>query len=139
MTASSPQHALAVDIGGSAIKAAVVDLASGVKLTKRLTVAMPEDSTPREVARAVAALVDIPTANHPEARRLPLGVTIPGTVIRGVVRFVGNLDQSWVALTPPLSSAMSSPPKWPSSTTQTPQPRQSSISEPPVGCGAWSS
>lgn len=96
MTTSTPLHAVAVDVGGSTIKGAVVDLASGVKLGKRLKVATPEESTPRAVSRAVAALVDVLSAEHPDASGLPLGVTIPGTVIDGVVRFVGNLDPAWV-------------------------------------------
>jgi polyphosphate glucokinase len=78
---------LAIDIGGTGLKAALVDR-SGRMLTERLRVKTPHPSPPRAVVRAVAALV----------RPLELGdsvigvsVGFPGVVRKGVVRTAPNL------------------------------------------------
>lgn len=81
---------LGVDVGGSGIKGAVIDLATGSLLGERRKVATPSPSTPRAVAKAVARL----------ASRLEwqdaLGCTVPGVVQDGVVQTAANIDPSWV-------------------------------------------
>ena len=82
--------AMGIDVGGSGIKGAVVDPATGELLTSRLRVATPSPSTPKAVARAAARLV---------ARagwEGPLGFTIPGVVRHGVVHTAANIAPSWV-------------------------------------------
>ena len=49
--------AMGIDVGGSGIKGAVVDPATGELLTPRLRVATPSPATPKAVARAAARLV----------------------------------------------------------------------------------
>lgn len=83
---------LGVDVGGSAIKGAVVDLESGALFGNRRKVATPQPSTPSSVAEAVARLTT----------RLgwhgPLGCTVPAVVQNGVVRTAANIDHSWIGV-----------------------------------------
>jgi len=81
---------MGVDVGGSGIKGAVVDLGTGDLLTERFKVATPKPSTPRAVARAVARLV-----TRAEWQG-PLGCTVPGVVLGGVVHTAAHIDPAWV-------------------------------------------
>ncbi len=79
-----------VDIGGSGVKAAPVDLDSGELIGERFRIPTPQPSTPKSVIAAVDAAID----HH--SWHGPLGVTIPGVVIDGVVRTAANIDPGWV-------------------------------------------
>src|SRR5690625_202905 len=89
-TASTPL-AFGIDIGGSGIKGAPVDLAAGELTTERLRIPTPARSTPEAVAAVVEELVgqfDLP----PE---IPIGLTFPAPIKHGVVPFIANLHKSW--------------------------------------------
>jgi polyphosphate glucokinase len=79
-----------VDIGGSGIKGAVVNLATGALVGDRCKTDTPKPATPAAVAAAVADVV----------RHLdwdgPLGVTYPGAVTAGVARTAANVDAGWI-------------------------------------------
>jgi polyphosphate glucokinase len=79
-----------VDIGGSGIKGAVVDLGTGQLATERLKLPTPQPSTPGAVATTVAEVV----ANF--AWHEPIGCTFPAVVQAGVARTAANVDQQWV-------------------------------------------
>ncbi|WP_159942447.1 MULTISPECIES: polyphosphate--glucose phosphotransferase [unclassified Nocardiopsis] len=83
---------LGIDIGGSGIKGAPVDLSTGEFLKERKKVLTPEHSTPAAVARIVGEIA----AHFPEAAGAPVGVTFPGVVQQGVVRTAANLDKAWI-------------------------------------------
>ena len=91
---AGPRVALGIDIGGSGIKGAPVDLATGSLLAPRLKLPTPAESTPN----AVAALVDHIADSFADAlpKDAPIGVTIPGVVQHGVVRTAANIDKSWI-------------------------------------------
>jgi polyphosphate glucokinase len=85
-------HAFGVDIGGSGIKGAPVDLVAGSFAGERVRIPTPEQSTPANVARVVAQVVqsfDLPAD-------LPVGVTFPAVVQHGVARSAANVDKSWI-------------------------------------------
>ena len=84
--------AMGIDIGGSGIKGAVVDLATGELTTERFKVATPRPSTPRAVARAVVRLVS------EVGWEGPLGCTIPSVVQSGVVRTAANISPRWIGV-----------------------------------------
>ena len=74
---------LGIDIGGSGIKGAPVDLATGEFTTKRLRITTPAKSTPKNVAEVVGEIV----ANFADAiGDGPIGVTIPAVVTHGKTR-----------------------------------------------------
>jgi polyphosphate glucokinase len=79
-----------VDIGGSGIKGAVVDLDQGGLASERFKVLTPQPSTPEAVADAVAGVI-----GH-FAWQGPIGCTFPAVVQDGVARTAANVDRSWI-------------------------------------------
>ena len=86
--------ALGIDIGGSGIKGAPVDLDRGVLLAERVKIATPAESTPHAVAEIVGEIAGHFTDALPVDA--PVGVTIPGVVQHGVVRSAANIDKAWL-------------------------------------------
>lgn len=80
-----------VDFGGSGIKGAPVDLDKGEFAAKRTRVETPPGGKPQEVADVVAELVGTDASEGS-----PVGITVPGVVVRGVVRSAANIDESWI-------------------------------------------
>ena len=87
-----PDFAFGVDIGGSAIKAGLVERATGSVSSGLARVTTPMPSTPDAIIEAVATLLD----QYEVSRVLPVGISIPAPVVHGVVPYMANLDQSWV-------------------------------------------
>lgn len=84
---------LGIDIGGSGIKGAPVDLAKGDFATDRLRIPTPKPSTPEAVADVVAEIV----AHFADLiGDGPVGVTIPAVVTHGTTRSAANIDKSWI-------------------------------------------
>ncbi|MEU9013301.1 polyphosphate--glucose phosphotransferase [Streptomyces sp. NPDC048479] len=79
-----------VDIGGSGIKGAPVDLERGDLAQERHKVLTPHPSTPAAVADGVAEVI----ANFSWSG--PVGITFPGVVTSGVTRTAANVDKGWV-------------------------------------------
>ena len=85
-------HALGIDIGGSGIKAAPVDVTTGKFLTDRQKIATPRPARPDAVAEVVKQLTTSFSWSG------PVGITFPGVVIDGVTRTAANLDPAWIGL-----------------------------------------
>lgn len=83
-------HALGVDVGGSGVKGAVIDLATGAIVGERFRLETPQPATPEAVTATVAEVV-----RHFDFDG-PLGVTYPGVVVDGVVHTAANVDRSWI-------------------------------------------
>ena len=83
---------LGVDIGGSGIKAAPVDVTAGALTRERIKVLTPQPSKPKAIAEAVRGLVK----QFGWSGRA--GITFPGVVTDGVIRTAANLDQAWVGV-----------------------------------------
>ncbi|MFF7353213.1 polyphosphate--glucose phosphotransferase [Streptomyces filipinensis] len=80
-----------VDIGGSGIKGAPVDLDRGALAQERRKVLTPHPATPDGVAEGVKQVVD-----H-FGWTGPVGLTFPGVVTGGAtVRTAANVDRSWI-------------------------------------------
>lgn len=86
------KKAFGVDIGGSGIKGAPVDLSTGALSADRLRVPTPQPSTPEAVADTVTALVD----SFDIARGVPVGVTFPAVIQQGVALTAANVDDAWI-------------------------------------------
>ena len=91
--AAQNKPVLGIDIGGSGIKGAPVDLSTGELTTDRLKIATPEKSTPKNVAAVVGEIVDHFADQIGDG---PLGVTIPAVVTHGRTRSAANIDKSWI-------------------------------------------
>lgn len=85
---------LGIDIGGSGIKGAPVDLATGEFTTKRLRITTPSKSTPKNVADVVAEIVE--EFSEVIGDDGPIGITIPAVVTHGKTRSAANIDKSWI-------------------------------------------
>lgn len=81
---------IGVDVGGSGIKAAIVDLQTGKVLDTRTRLPTPKPSTPAAVAATVAEIV----------RSLdclgPVGITLPCIVHEGIAERAANIDSAWI-------------------------------------------
>lgn len=83
--------AFGIDFGGTGIKGAPVDLDAGDFAAERERVRTPDKSTPEAVAEIFKELLDrFPGIDG------PVGVTVPGVVLHGVVRSAANIDKSWI-------------------------------------------
>ena len=96
---TSAQLALGIDVGGSGVKGAVVDLSSGQLVGERFRLDTPQPATPAAVTATIAEVV-----RHFEWTG-PIGVTYPGVVVNGVVKTAANVDSSWIGTN--VSEAMS--------------------------------
>ncbi|MEB8341119.1 polyphosphate--glucose phosphotransferase [Streptomyces endophyticus] len=82
-----------VDIGGSGIKGAPVDLERGDLAQERHKVLTPHPATPEGVADGVKQVID----HFADARPDRVGITFPGVVTGGAtVRTAANVDKSWI-------------------------------------------
>src|SRR5579859_575593 len=85
------RHFLGFDVGGSSIKAGVVDLDAGLLVGDLISAPTPQPSTPSAMMTVFAEL----------AARLPgatgrVGVAFPSVITHGVVRTAANIDKSWI-------------------------------------------
>jgi polyphosphate glucokinase len=83
---------LGIDIGGSGIKAAPVDVTTGKFTAERVKLATPRPALPDAVADVVKELV----AGFGWTG--PAGLAFPGVVIDGVTHTAANLDPAWIGL-----------------------------------------
>jgi polyphosphate glucokinase len=81
---------LGIDIGGTGIKAAPVDVEAGRLLAERLKLPTPHPAAAEPMAEVISQLVE-----H-FAWQGPIGVTFPGVVTSGTIRTAANLDHSWI-------------------------------------------
>jgi polyphosphate glucokinase len=81
---------LGIDVGGSAIKGAPVDVAAGSLLEERVKMETPQPATPEAVAATVASL-----AARFETQG-SVGVVVPAVVKQGVTWTAANIDSTWI-------------------------------------------
>ena len=79
-----------VDVGGSGIKGAPVDLEKGDLAAERVRLETPQPATVKHVVKVIGEVVKQFDATD------RIGVTFPGVVTNGVVRTAANVDKSWV-------------------------------------------
>jgi polyphosphate glucokinase len=83
---------LGIDIGGSGIKAAPVDVVKGTLTRERIKVLTPQPAVPPAVAEAVRGLV----AEFGWSGKA--GITFPGVITDGIIRTAANLDSTWIGV-----------------------------------------
>lgn len=83
-------HVMGIDIGGSGVKTAVVDVTTGRMTTKRLRLATPHPSTPNAVIDTIKELQGQLQWTG------PVGCGFPGLVKGAAVQRAPNLDASWI-------------------------------------------
>ncbi|WP_291424402.1 polyphosphate--glucose phosphotransferase [Deinococcus sp.] len=83
---------LGIDIGGSGIKGAPVDVQTGKLVAERHRIPTPEGAKPADVKKVVAELV-----RHFQHSG-PVGLTFPGIVQHGVTLSAANVDNDWIGI-----------------------------------------
>lgn len=83
-----------IDIGGSGVKGALVDLETGEFIGDRIRIETPQPSTPQAVAEVTRQIVEGLGA----APDVPVGISFPAPIVHGTALFIANLDQSWTGV-----------------------------------------
>ena len=83
-------QAFGIDIGGTGIKGAPVDLETGHLAIDRKKIATPHPATPEAVTEVVRELA------QSFGWTGVTGATFPGVVIGGTIRSAANVDKSWI-------------------------------------------
>lgn len=83
---------LGIDIGGSGMKAAIVDLETGELASERIRIPTPQPAAPVAMADVAAELV------RRHGWTGSIGVGFPGIVRHGVVHSAANIDDSWISV-----------------------------------------
>ncbi|GAB47837.1 polyphosphate--glucose phosphotransferase [Mobilicoccus pelagius] len=84
---------LGIDIGGSGIKGAPVDLETGSFAADRIRIETPGASTPKAVIKIVK---EIAGEFESQCGDGPVGVTVPAVTSGGVVHTAANIDKGWI-------------------------------------------
>ena len=83
---------LGMDVGGSGIKAAVVDTSNGQLASERIRIETPRPATPAAIGNAMQSLV----------RQMqwsgPIGIGFPAAIQHGIARTAANIDKSFIGL-----------------------------------------
>jgi polyphosphate glucokinase len=86
------RQVLGIDIGGTGIKGAPVDVGAGKLTADRCKLATPHPAKPDPVAEVVSELVKSFDWTG------PIGLTFPGVVTGGEIRTAANLDPDWIGV-----------------------------------------
>jgi len=90
--------ALGIDVGGTGVKAALVDVRSGDLVSRRVRLNTPKVSTPEAVLKTIAKVVKSVAEDHPFDPSVPVGCGLPGVVKDGRMLTAANLEKGWVGL-----------------------------------------
>jgi len=90
VAAPKPQIILGIDIGGTGIKGAPVDVTTGELIGERFRLETPQPATPEAVVATVAEIV-----THFNWQG-PIGVGFPSVVKYGKVETAANIDKTWI-------------------------------------------
>lgn len=91
--ATDKTRAVGVDIGGTGIKAAIVDLEAGTLLSDRVKVATPQGAEPKDVLAAVLQVLERLDVLEDA---IPLGVAFPAIVKAGRTLSAANVSKKWI-------------------------------------------
>jgi polyphosphate glucokinase len=92
--ATKVNRAVGVDIGGTGIKGAIVDLEHGVLQSDRIKVPTPKGAEPNDVLEAVKQVLD--TLGVSDDHDVHLGVAFPAIVKGGRTLSAANVSKKWI-------------------------------------------
>jgi polyphosphate glucokinase len=87
---TDPSLAVGVDVGGSSIKCALVDVKTGAFVGERFSTPTPAQDSTDMLLEALAHVV----ANVPRGHAV--GLAFPSVIRNGVVRTAANLNKAWI-------------------------------------------
>lgn len=85
-------QSLGIDVGGSGIKAAIVETDTGELVSERVRIGTPEGAHPADVTEAIKDIIRI-------FKWLgAVGMGFPSVVMHGVILTAANIDASWIGI-----------------------------------------
>ncbi|ARV05883.1 polyphosphate glucokinase [Polaribacter sp. SA4-10] len=84
--------ALGIDIGGSGIKAAIIDTKTGDLISERHRIPTPKPATPEAISKVVKEMVE-----HFNWKKA-VGCSFPTTIVNGKCIHPGNLSKEWLGV-----------------------------------------
>lgn len=87
--------AIGIDIGGTGIKGALVDVTTGELVSERIKVATPAGGEPADIVAEVAAIVE---RLGDSTGKVPVGVCFPAVVVGGRTMSAANVSKRWIGL-----------------------------------------
>jgi polyphosphate glucokinase len=92
MGGKDTMQVLGIDVGGSGIKGAPIDLKSGELLKKRFRLPTPNPAKPKTVTQTIKKIID--HFNWHSA----VGIGFPAAIKQGIVSTAANIDNSWIGV-----------------------------------------
>lgn len=86
---------IGIDIGGTGIKGALVDVKTGTIVGERLRVETPAGGRPDDIAQVVRSMVKI---LDPKRKTHSVGICFPAVVQHGVTMSAANVSEEWINL-----------------------------------------
>ncbi|MDE2409173.1 MAG: ROK family protein [Actinomycetales bacterium] len=87
------RKAIGIDIGGTGIKGALVDVRKGELLSERVKFATPEGGRPEDIAAVVQRIIEtLPGVS----RGLAVGICFPAVVQHGRTMSAANVSKEWI-------------------------------------------
>ncbi len=93
----SSTTAIGIDIGGTGIKGAVVDLSTGTLLSERVKLPTPKGGRPADIVDTVKDLLKT-VSDKAAAPDLPVGICFPAIVKNGHTLSAANVSDKWIGL-----------------------------------------
>lgn len=87
--------AIGIDIGGTGIKGAVIDLATGDLLSERVKLPTPAGGKPEDIVETTKEILETLAASD---STLPVGVCFPAIVRNGMTMSAANVSKKWIGL-----------------------------------------
>ena len=87
--------AVGIDVGGTGIKGAIVDVSTGKLLSDRVKLPTPEGGEPDDIVLTVQEVLK--KLGSPD-KRLPIGLCFPAVVVKGRTLSAANVSKKWIGL-----------------------------------------
>jgi polyphosphate glucokinase len=89
-----PRKAIGIDVGGTGIKGALVDIRNGSLVSARVKLETPAGGEPEAIAEVVKKIVD----NVSKKTNREIGICFPAVVEKGVTKSAANVSKRWIDL-----------------------------------------
>ena len=87
--------AVGIDVGGTGIKGAIVDVSTGKLLSDRVKLPTPEGGEPDDIVLTVQEVLK--KLGSPD-KKLPIGLCFPAVVVKGRTLSAANVSKKWIGL-----------------------------------------
>jgi len=94
--ATAGRLAIGIDVGGSGIKAAMVDIDAGTFGSERVRIATPNPATPEAVIASIGRIVRRLAKASALGPSTPVGVGLPGVTLDDTLKSAANIDAGWI-------------------------------------------